>query len=253
MSIFVTIFCVVIPFFFGVYALYFFISTAVCHCLCNFMSHTIVNMKRSSIQTRKNNNNIKLDAEKKIERQKKLQLAFSQCHFVCGFFTLIGPLRHIKNARRNKKIFFCVLDGKGCEKCSAKKMTAINHSCWASFKYKSISIFHFFFTLLMPLVPLPPSSSHQCLFLNAMGSFFLCVIKKGIFVEGDGDSDITIIIITYTAYWSAYKICHFFNTKKNKTKKKQPSTCIITPAEKYAWKNWKFWGTLRLCWWETHF
>jgi hypothetical protein len=41
-------------------------------------------------------------APKKVKEQ-KVQLAFCNCHFVCGFFTLIGPLRHIKNAPDNKK------------------------------------------------------------------------------------------------------------------------------------------------------
>lgn len=45
-------------------------------------------------------------------------------------------------------------------KVQCEKMTAINHSCWASFKYKSISIFHFY--ALEPKHPIffPPPPSH---------------------------------------------------------------------------------------------
>lgn len=91
----------------------------------------------------------------------------------------------------------------------------------------------------------------QCLFLNAMGSFFVCD-KKGMFVgqeERDGDSDITIIIITYTAYWSAYKICHFL-TKNKKIYNPIPAS---SHQQGNMHKNWKFDGILRLSWFETHF
>lgn len=74
-------------------------------------------------------------------------------------------------------------------KVQCEKMTAINHSCWASFKYKSISIFHFY--------ALEPSKHPIC---SSLPYPYGTLSKRRGYHHADS---------RHIAYWSAYRICHF--------------------------------------------
>lgn len=65
-------------------------------------------------------------------------------HFICGFYTN-WPLARTtfkRNSAREALWELCTRKQSSGKKLQLRIKTAINHSCWASFKYKSISIFH---------------------------------------------------------------------------------------------------------------
>lgn len=146
-----------------------------------------------------------------------VQFTHKSCnwHFICGFYTnwplsranniqtqyceaLRGPFRrevHTEDARRKK--------------LQSRIKTAINHSCWASFKYKSISIFH--------LRSLLPSSDHQP---KKRGNPRERSAAKGIIIH-------TILIGLHG------RICHFLRYKTRLVCRARRS------IEKYVHSKWK--------------
>lgn len=118
-----------------------------------------------------------------------VQFTHKSCnwHFICGFYTN-WPLSRANNIQTQYREALrgpseWSAHGETKKKLQSQIKTAINHSCWASFKYKSISIFH-----LEP--PFFPSSNHP---------------KKKCEAK----------VSSYTQYWSAYmgEICHFLRCK----------------------------------------
>lgn len=150
----------------------------------NSMSHTIVNTTACSAHT-----------QKKMREGKRTKSAIGilQLPFCLRLFYINWPSStHQKRASRLNKNWTREVKRDvwmRMWKVQCEKMTAINHSCWASFKYKSISIFHFY--------ALEPSKHPIC---SSLPYPYGTLSKRRGYHHADS---------RHIAYWSAYRICHF--------------------------------------------
>lgn len=159
------------------------------------------------------------ERKKREVKEQKVQLAFCNCHFVCGFFTLIGPLRHIKNAprqkrasREKKKMWGEKMWKVQCEKMTVQSIIHVEHR-------SNINQFPFFiFTLSSPSPSIrAPLLHHTHPHPYPYGTHFERWVR------------ISSCWFTGDTYWSAYRICHFNSIDRIELK---TGSSISQPAEK---------------------